>query len=163
MGALLPGLNRGFRALHPMTASAPENPGTGLIREIRDTIAGKPCLAVMTGAAGSGKTTLARQIAAADNQVLSLDQVRAIISGDQYDQSVSGDAACMLHVLLQERLKRGLTTIVDATSATWEARKPLLDIAARHRIPVTAIAMNTPLEVCLRRNADRPGPPEGSR
>lgn len=153
-------------AFRGMTVGAAPGPGPAGIREIRDAVAAwenPGCLVVLAGPAGSGKTTLARQIAVTEDQVLSLDRVRAIISGDECNQDVSGDAARTLHVLLQERLKRGLTTIVDATNVEREARKPLLDIAVRNRVPAAAIVMTTPVEECLRRNMARPGPVKGAR
>lgn len=122
-----------------------------------------PCLVLMIGAAGSGKSSLARQIAAADSQVLSSDCLRRVVSGNPNDQDATAEAMAGLHLLAEARLRRGLTTIVDATNVEAAARLPLISMARRHGVPVLAVVMTTPLGECLTRNARRPGPAPGAR
>jgi predicted kinase len=115
-----------------------------------------PCLVVLVGAAGSGKTTLAARLFAPD-QVLSSDAYRGIVSGDEGDQTVSRLAFRLLHRDLARRLAAGLTTVVDATNVTAFARRSLTRIAARHGIPAVAIVLDLPPDLVLVRNATRQG------
>jgi predicted kinase len=121
-----------------------------------------PFLVVLIGAAGSGKSSLAR-LAWDDSRVLSLDALRAMVSGDECDQAATPDAVTILHRLVRARLRRRLTTVVDATNVQARAREPLLAIARDCAVPAAAIVVATPLQVCLARNRTRPGPAPGAR
>ncbi len=116
----------------------------------------EPCLVVLVGAAGSGKTTLAARLFAPD-RVLSSDAYRARIAGDEADQRVSRAAFRWLHRDLEHRLAARLTTVVDATNATAFARRSLVRIAARHGVPAVAIVLDLPRDLVLSRNATRDG------
>lgn len=116
----------------------------------------QPCLVVLVGAAGSGKTTLARRLFAPD-QVLSSDGYRGLVAGDEADQTVTRVAFRLLHRDLERRLAAGLTTVVDATSVTSFARRSLTRIASRHGVPAVAVILELPPELVLARNASRAG------
>lgn len=113
-------------------------------------------MVVLIGVSGSGKSTLVSRLFA-PSEVLSSDAFRAIVAGDEADQSVSTDAFAMLHAALEARLKRGHLTVVDATNVEEWGRRQLLDIAARWRRPAVALVLDLQLEVCLARNLARPG------
>ncbi|MFT3886604.1 MAG: polynucleotide kinase-phosphatase [Arachnia sp.] len=112
-------------------------------------------LVVLVGASGSGKTTFARR-AFAPFEVLSSDYCRALVSGDENDQSASADAFDVLHYLAGKRLDRGLLTVVDATNVSREARAQLVQLARDHDVLPVAIVLDVPLDVALARNATRP-------
>jgi protein phosphatase len=113
-------------------------------------------LVVLVGASGSGKSTWAAGRFRPD-AVLSSDAFRALVSGDASDQSASDEAFRALHVILGARLRRGLLTVVDATNLTSPARRSLLARARAAGRPSMAVVFDVPLEVCLARNARRPG------
>ncbi|MGW0653697.1 AAA family ATPase [Streptomyces umbrinus] len=110
---------------------------------------------VLIGPAGSGKSTLASTWA--PTQVLSLDHYRALVSDEPGDQSATGDAVFALLRVLEARLRRGLTSVIDATSTNSEDRATLLATARRYGVPTVALIVPTPLSVCLARNAARTG------
>jgi protein phosphatase len=116
----------------------------------------EPCLVVLVGAAGSGKTTLVGRLFPPD-QVLSSDAYRGRIAGDEADQRVTAAAFRLLHRDLERRLAASLTTAIDATSVTAFARRALTRIAARHGIPAVAVVLDLPPELVLARNASRAG------
>ncbi|MFG1892148.1 AAA family ATPase [Micromonospora sp. NPDC049051] len=121
-----------------------------------------PQLVVLIGPAGAGKSTWAGAHYQS-HQVHSLDWLRAVVSDDECDQDATADALVLLTAILHTRLARRLTTVVDATSTSVADRAWLLGIAAEHQVPAVAVTFTTPLEVCLARQAARPGPAPGRR
>lgn len=121
----------------------------------------RPALVVLLGVAGAGKSTLAAQWR--PSQVLSLDAYRELVSDDENDQGATADAVRLLLAVLDVRLRRGLTSVVDATNVEPDARRPLLALAATYDMPAVAIVIATPLSLCQTRNAARPGPRGSAR
>ncbi|MER5200494.1 AAA family ATPase [Streptomyces sp. NPDC002755] len=111
-------------------------------------------LIVLIGASGAGKSTLARTWPA--SQVLSLDGLRGTVSDDPGDQGATGDAADVLALILEYRMARKLTTVIDATNVEEGVRADLLRAAGRHGMPAAAVILATPLDVCLHRQHPRP-------
>ncbi|MET9175844.1 ATP-binding protein [Streptomyces misionensis] len=114
----------------------------------------KNSLVVLIGAAGAGKSTLARTWPA--SQVLSLDAMRCAVSDDAGCQEATGDAVDVLHLLLERRMARRLFTVVDATNVSRESRQPLVAAAKRHNMPAIAVIVATPADVCVARQGPRP-------
>jgi len=114
-----------------------------------------PCLVLLIGPAGAGKSTFARRHFK-PTEVLSSDFFRALLSDDENDQAVSRDAFDLLAWVAERRLARGRLTVVDATNTTRERRKPLLALACRCNVPAVALVFDLPLELCVQRNRMRP-------
>ena len=115
-----------------------------------------PCLVVLVGAAGSGKSTFAARHFA-PSEVLSSDAFRERISGDPADQAATGAAFAALHAALSKRLRERLLTVVDATSVQAHARRQLTRRAAEADVPAIANVLDLPLTVVIERNAARSG------
>ena len=115
-----------------------------------------PCLVVLIGAAGAGKSTLAARLFPS-SAVLSSDVFRAVVAGDEADQRATRTAFAILHRELERRLTAGRTTVVDATSVTRFARRALLARAAAHGVPAIAIVLDLDPAIVLDRNAQRAG------
>jgi protein phosphatase len=116
----------------------------------------EPCLVVLVGPAGSGKSTFAARNFDSD-AVLSSDALREALTGDAGDQSLNGVVFATLHEAVERRLAARRTTVVDATNVERHARRALVSLGARSGCPVVAIVLELPLEVVLDRNARRPG------
>jgi len=115
-----------------------------------------PCLVVLVGAAGSGKSTFAARHFD-PSEVLSSDAYRAMIGGDEADQSVTRAAFGRLHRDLGRRLADGRLTVVDATNVERSARRPLLKRAGAAGLDAVAIVLDLPSTVVLARNQARVG------
>ena len=116
----------------------------------RDTIVGvttilvpDPSLVLLVGAAGAGKTTFAARHFA-PGEVLSSDAYRALVSGDEADQSVSRVAFRILHRELERRLADRLLTVVDATNVAPGNRRQLIRRARAAGVPVVALVLAPP-------------------
>lgn len=114
----------------------------------------EPCLVVLVGAAGSGKSTFAAQWFD-DREILSSDRYRELVSGDAADQGASDEAFRLLHRDLEGRLAKRGSAIVDATNVQPFARRALLDRAHAAGVPAIAIVLDLPADVVAARNAGR--------
>ena len=116
----------------------------------------EPCLVVLVGAAGAGKSTLAARLFPIQ-QVLSSDAHRALLTGDEADQAATKTAFAILHRQLARRMAARRTTVVDATNVTSFARRSLVRRAAAHEVPAVAIVLDLAPNLVLARNATRVG------
>ncbi|PZG45494.1 polynucleotide kinase-phosphatase [Spongiactinospora gelatinilytica] len=115
----------------------------------------KLSLVVLVGVSGSGKSTFAARHFA-PTEVISSDFCRGLVADDENDQSASHDAFDVLRYIAGTRLRRGLLTVVDATSVQPADRRSLIELARSHDVLVDAIVLDVPEEVALQRNAARP-------
>jgi protein phosphatase len=114
----------------------------------------KLSLVVLVGTSGSGKSTFAKKHFL-PTEVVSSDFCRALVSDDENNLAVTGQAFELLHDIARKRLALGRLTVVDATNVQFEARKPLVQIARDfHCIPV-AIVFDLPEKLCQERNKGR--------
>jgi len=113
-----------------------------------------PSLVVLVGAAGVGKSTFAARHFDA-GEILSSDRYRAIVAGDEADQSATRSAFARLHRELEGRMANGRLTVIDATSVEGSARRALVSRATAAHVPATAIVLDLPDATVLARNAAR--------
>lgn len=112
-------------------------------------------LIVLIGASGSGKSTFARKHFKA-TEIVSSDACRAIVSDDENNQAATPDAFDLLNYIIAKRLKRGLLTVVDATSVQPESRKSLIALARQYHCLPVAIVLNIHEKISQERNDLRP-------
>lgn len=125
--------------------------GAVLVIELPD-----PCLVVLIGAAGCGKSTFASRHFAPE-EILSSDAFRALVSGDPADQAATRPAFAALHAAVDRRLRAGLLTVVDATNVQARARRQLTRRAAQGGVAAAALVLDLPDQLVLARNAARAG------
>jgi predicted kinase len=116
-----------------------------------------PCLIVLIGASGCGKSTFAARHFA-PGEILSSDFFRARLGHGETDQAASRRAFGVLHLALERRLTAGRTAVVDATNVQAQARQALIRRARSAGVPALAIVLDLPLAACLagdRARADR--------
>lgn len=112
-----------------------------------------PALIVLLGAAGSGKSTWSKTWPA--TQVLELDFFRAMVSDQAGDQTATADAVAALRTVLEARLTRKKTTVIDATHSEKALRAGLVQAARRHQVPVIAVVFTTQADECVDRQDSR--------
>jgi F420-dependent oxidoreductase-like protein len=120
-----------------------------------------PSLVVLIGPSGSGKSTWAAGNFR-PNQVVASDDLRALVGEGPDDQRAGTDAFDVLDVVLQRRLRRRLTTVVDTLGLDASRRATYVALAARHGVACHAVIFPTSAAVCRARNKtrSRPVPPK---
>jgi F420-dependent oxidoreductase-like protein len=116
-----------------------------------------PCAVVLVGPGASGKSTWAAEHFDAAS-IVSSDRLRGVVGAGEDDMSASDDAFTLLDTIVERRLARGLTTVVDTLGLDGGRRARWRDLAARHRIPCVAVVFDTPAAECRARNRARPSP-----
>ena len=116
-----------------------------------------PCVVLLVGPSGSGKTTWAN-----DNfspgQVIASDRLRAMVGQDEFDQRASADAFEVLDAILQKRLARKLTTVVDTLGLDDELRAGIREQADAAGLDCHVVSFDTPAALCRERNKSRSRP-----
>jgi F420-dependent oxidoreductase-like protein len=119
-----------------------------------------PCLVVLVGASGAGKSAWAARWFAAD-EIVSSDRLRAVVGSGERDQRASADAFELLDLIVAKRCRRGLTTVIDTTGLEAKRRAAWLALAAGHGIPAYAVVCDPPPAVVRERNRARGSPVPG--
>lgn len=113
-----------------------------------------PALVVLVGASGSGKSTwaLGRYRAA---EVVSSDALRAVVGSGEHDLDASVDAFAVLEAVVDARLRRRLTTVVDSLGTDASRRTRWLAAARAAGLPAVVVVLDTPAGLCRERNRAR--------
>ena len=111
-------------------------------------------LVVLIGPSGSGKSTFAQKHFT-PTQIVSSDACRAMVADNEADQAATMAAFAVLHCIVDQRLRAGRLTVIDATNVQAKARRPLLELAVRYHRPCMAIVFELPPQVCKERNRQR--------
>ncbi|GAA4694313.1 AAA family ATPase [Streptomyces youssoufiensis] len=104
-------------------------------------------------APGSGKSTFAARYP--DTWRVCLDSYRRLATDVEADQSATPVAAEIQALLLDARLSRGLTAVVDSTNVFPHVRAGLLARARYWRRPAVAVLFDLPLPTVEAQNAGR--------
>ena len=117
----------------------------------------EPCLVVLAGAAGSGKSTWAATHYTR-SEVVSTDALRAVVGTGPADLDASTDAFAVADLVIDARLRRGLTTVVDTLGLDADRRQSLRERAHAAGLPAVLVILDTPDRMCRTRNAERDRP-----
>ena len=119
-------------------------------------------LVVLVGPPASGKTTwAARQFPG--HQVVSSDALRAVVGTGEHDQRASKDAFDVLDLVVERRLRRGLTTVVDSLGTDVKRRRRWRAAAEATGRPAVAVVFDVDPATCRARNRSRDRPIPTSR
>ena len=116
-----------------------------------------PCVVVLAGAAGSGKSTWAAAHYAR-SEIVSTDALRAAVGTGPADLEASLDAFAVADLVIDARLRRGLTTVIDTLGLEPVRRRDYLDRARAAGLPAVLVVLDTPGRLCRARNVERDRP-----
>src|SRR5580658_8364954 len=115
---------------------------------------GIPCLIVLVGPPGSGKTTWARRNVDGVVHVSQDGLIDAVTPGG-FDHAYRPLYREAEDAVARAALRAGHTVVVDRTNRTRAHRQRWLQIAREHACPAIAVVMATPEAICRERNAKR--------
>ncbi len=108
---------------------------------------------VLVGVPGSGKSTWAK---AQQCQVLSSDDFRLLLCGDETNQNIHQRVFAAMRHVLRARLQVGpARTVIDATNLRLRDRRPWIQVAHKFGAQVEAVYFDAPLSFALARNQMR--------
>src|SRR5688500_13225875 len=113
--------------------------------DVDSTTLPDPCLVVLVGPAASGKSTWAATWFPPE-AIVSSDALRALVGEGPHDLAASADAFAVLDDVVERRLRRRLTTVVDTLGLDPERRAALRSAAAAAGVPCVAVAFDIPAE-----------------
>ena len=114
-----------------------------------------PCLVVLVGVAGAGKSTWAGQWFPPP-AIVAPDDLRAVVGRHRHDLQATKDALEVLDLMVSRRLGRGLLTVVDSTALDASVRARYRALAASAGVPCHAVIVDTPERDARARNRQRP-------
>ena len=112
---------------------------------------------MLVGTTAAGKSHWAREFFA-DGQIVSSDRLRAAVGTGERDQRASRDAFELLDLVVDKRLRRRLTTVVDSTGLDAKRRTAWRERAERGGVPAYAVVFDTAPAVVRERNRARADP-----
>ena len=116
-----------------------------------------PSLIVLVGPSGAGKSTWAAA-RFPPGEIVSSDALRAVVGAGEDDQTSSTAAFSILEQIVAERLRRGMTTVIDTLGFDQESRARWIGLAREGGIPAQAVVFDTPAVLCEQRNDIRTRP-----
>ncbi len=127
----------------------------------------RPCMAVLSGLPGSGKTTFARKLAMrVPLAILESDALRqALVTRPKHSAKESKRLFSAIHTLAYELLLEGISVLVDATNLRESNRAELYALAKRAGARLFLVSVEAPQEVIrerLEQRATHPDPRDAS-
>jgi F420-dependent oxidoreductase-like protein len=116
-----------------------------------------PCLVVLAGPAAAGKSTWAAAHFPPD-VVVSSDRLRGVVGTGEDDIAASTDAFALLAEIVERRVARRLTTVIDTTGLDADRRARWRALARTHAMACVAVAFDSPAAQCRARNRARTHP-----
>lgn len=110
----------------------------------------KPKLYVMVGLSGSGKSTIAKEIAETEENtiIVSSDAIREELTGKVEDQSKNEEVFKIFHKRIREELENKHNVVADATNITMKSRRAILSNVRSLDVHRVAYFVPKPFEQC---------------
>jgi protein phosphatase len=119
-----------------------------------DIVVEHPCVIVLAGPSGVGKSTWARANFSEDTIVES-DWCRWKITGDAGDQGATADAFELVHTMMRMRLAHGQSVVVDSTALAARDRASLLEVATEAGVDAHLVVFEATERECLKAQETR--------
>jgi len=116
-----------------------------------------PCLVVLVGASSSGKSSWAAGTFR-DTEIVSSDRLRGMVGAGEDDQQAGTAAFSILEQIVEERMRRRLTTVIDSLGFDRDNRRRWVGLAQDAGLPAFAVVFDVPPKQARARNSERSRP-----
>lgn len=120
----------------------------------------KPTLWVMVGLSGSGKSSVAKEIAENNPNtiIVSLDNIGEELTGDYGNQENNEKVFKVFHKRIREALENNTNVIADATNITMRSRRAIIENVKGIECRKIAYLIPRPFDQCKLDNLNRQHP-----
>lgn len=120
----------------------------------------KPTLTILVGLSGSGKSTIATQIANENPNtiIVSSDAIREELTGNYEDQEHNEEVFKIFHDRIRKNLENKKNVIADATNLTMKSRRAIMMKIHGLNIHKICVIIPKPFEQCKIDNKNRKHP-----
>lgn len=120
----------------------------------------KPTLWVMVGLSGSGKSSIAKEIAEENPNtvIVSSDSIREELTGDYGNQENNEEVFKVFHKRIRETLENNTNVIADATNITMRSRRAIIENVKGIECRKIAYLIPKPFDQCKIENLSRQHP-----
>lgn len=117
----------------------------------------KPTLWVMVGLSGSGKSSVAKEIAEnnPNTVIVSLNNIREELTGDYENQEHNNEVFKVFHKRISEALENNTNVIADATNITMRSRRAIIENVKGIDCHKIAYLIPKPFDQCKLDNLNR--------
>ncbi len=115
----------------------------------------KNSLVIIVGIPGAGKTEIAKRVAKRNGVVISVNDIRKEVNGNEKNQE-NGDLVFeKFHKRISDNLKNDKLVVADATSINEVSRGKIYSIGILNKKPIRVLVLNMPLSLVLDWNKKR--------
>src|SRR3990172_3790048 len=126
------------------------------------TLYRKAVIYIMRGLPASGKSTTAREMFEEEGiKRVSKDDLRAMLHSGKYTPELETFVLDVRNAVVELTVKKGFDIVVDDTNLNPVHVEALQDLAKAVGASVCIIDMTTPVDECIRRDAERAAPVGG--
>ena len=120
----------------------------------------KPTLWVMVGLSGSGKSSVAKEIAEnnPNTVIVSLNNIREELTGDYGNKGNKEEVSKVFHKRIRKTLENNTNVIADATNITMRSRRAIIENVKSIECHKIVYLIPKPFEQCKIDNLNRQHP-----
>ena len=120
----------------------------------------KPTMWVLVGLSGSGKSTIATQVANENPStvIVSSDAIREELTGNYEDQEHNEEVFKIFHDRIRKNLENKMNVIADATNLTMKSRRAIMMKINGLNVRKVCVIIPKPFEQCKKDNLHREHP-----
>ncbi len=113
-------------------------------------------LVILRGLPASGKSTQAAQLVMKGYKRINADDLRMSIDNGIYTKDNEQNINALMNIMLDFYLHNNYDVVLDNTNLNPYKVRSAVDIANKHKkVEIEIIDVETPVEVCLRRDLER--------
>ena len=112
---------------------------------------------MLKGLPASGKTTFAKELISTDSTFIRInkDDIRSMIYGKPHSSRSESLVLAIRDHIIHEAFSRGQNVIIDDTNFNERHKRTMLGIAKCYDAEVEEVFIDTPWEVCVKRDEER--------